>query len=611
MEHRQITRPGMLWTFSEKCRWLFVTALLGSVLNTVFNTVTPQILRLTVDSVIGDAPLDLPAVLLAPVQALIAGKSIGTLLLYAAAAVALSAALSGCCFYVYRVCTIRCAETFTKNMRDRLFYHIQRLPLSWHSVNQTGNIVQRCTSDVDVIRSFIAGQLTEVFRIVFLIIFALSVMFAMNATLSLIALAFIPIVVAYSFIFYRKISSRFRDADEAEGDLTADVQENLTGMRVVRAFGRERYEIEKFDKKNNYFAELWMRLGDVLSLFWGMGDFFSCLQVLFVITFGAIFAANGEITLGTFIAFISYNGMLVWPIRNLGRILSEMSKSGVSFARIGEILSAREEDRGGAALPALTGDVEFRHVSFSYDGAPVLDDVSFTVKAGRTLAILGSTGSGKSTIAQLLTRLYELPAGCGDILVDGVDVRDVPVEHLRAKIGLINQEPFLFSRTIGENIAITRPDATMDEIRAAARTAHIDSEILEFKDGYDTVVGERGVTLSGGQKQRVAIARTLLAQTPVIIFDDSLSAVDAQTDSAIRKSLAARGRGATTIIISHRITTLMQADEIIVLEQGRITERGDHDALLAEGGVYKSIYDIQMRPGAGAAAPAASAQEGA
>ena len=211
----------MLWTFSEKCRWLFVTALLGSVLNTVFNTVTPQILRLTVDSVIGGAPFALPAALLAPVQALTAGKPIGTLLLYAAAAVALSAALSGCCFYVYRVCTIRCAETFTKNMRDRLFYHIQRLPLSWHSVNQTGDIVQRCTSDVEVVRSFIAGQLTEVFRIVFLIAFALSVMFSMNVTLSLIALAFIPIVVTYSFIFFRKIGSRFRDADEAEGDLTA------------------------------------------------------------------------------------------------------------------------------------------------------------------------------------------------------------------------------------------------------------------------------------------------------------------------------------------------------------------------------------------------------
>ena len=367
-------------------------------------------------SVIGDAPLDLPAVLLAPVQALIAGKSIGTLLLYAAAAVALSAALSGCCFYVYRVCTIRCAETFTKNMRDRLFYHIQRLPLSWHSVNQTGDIVQRCTSDVDVIRSFIAGQLTEVFRIVFLIIFALSVMFAMNVTLSLIALAFIPIVVAYSFIFYRKISSRFRDADEAEGDLTADVQENLTGMRVVRAFGRERYEIEKFDKKNNYFAELWMRLGDVLSLFWGMGDFFSCLQVLFVITFivldvfyslrdisywGMIPALSSDsherstyTALGSFGGSIGYNGLtiVVIPIVTYFSYIftgkHQESQSGwTCFAIIVAILGvltvcsvafgtkeststlrAKAEDNGGplAAFKALAQNDQLLWVALSY-----------------------------------------------------------------------------------------------------------------------------------------------------------------------------------------------------------------------------------------------------
>mgnify|MGYP002573201298 CR=1 FL=1 len=580
MEHRQITRPGMLWTFSEKCRWLFVTALLGSVLNTVFNTVTPQILRLTVDSVIGGAPFDLPAALLAPVQALTAGKPIGTLLLYAAAAVALSAALSGCCFYVYRVCTIRCAETFTKNMRDRLFYHIQRLPLSWHSVNQTGDIVQRCTSDVEVVRSFIAGQLTEVFRIVFLIAFALSVMFSMNVTLSLIALAFIPIVVTYSFIFFRKIGSRFRDADEAEGDLTADVQENLTGMRVVRAFGRERFEIEKFDKKNNYFADLWMRLGRVLSLFWGMGDFFSGVQVLCVITFGAVFAARGEISLGTFIAFISYNGMLVWPIRNLGRILSEMSKSGVSFARIGEILGAKEEDRGGTALPALSGDVQFSHVSFSYDGAAVLDDVSFTAKAGKTLAILGSTGSGKSTVVQLLTRLYELPAGCGEIPVDGVDVRTVPVEHLRSKIGLVNQEPFLFSRTIGENIAITRPDASMDEIRAAARTAHIDSEIMEFKDGYDTVVGERGVTLSGGQKQRVAIAGALAMEPEVLLMDEPTSALDPIATRKVEESIVELKEGLTIIIVTHSMQQAARiSDRTAFFYMGRLVESDSTDVI--------------------------------
>lgn len=584
----------LLNSFLKGCRLFFAAALFGSIINTVFNSLSPQIIRLSIDAVVGNEENYLPAALERLIFSL-QTQGIARLLLYAAAAVLLSSLLAGIGNYLYKVCTAKGAEAFAENLRNKLYTHIQRLPLSWHSANQTGDIIQRCTMDTEVIRSFIAGQLTEVFRIIFFIAFALFMMFRMNVTLSLIVLAFIPCVVTYSFIFFKKISSRFLAADEAEGALTADVQENLTGMRVVRAFGRERYETERFDGKNQTFADLWTNLGRTLSLFWGTGDLFTSLQIISVIVCGCIFAANGTITLGTFVAFVSYNSMLVWPIRGLGRILSEMSKSGVSFERLAYILDAQEEDYGSGEKGTVCGDIVFDNVSFAYVDQPVLSGVSFTARQGHTIALLGATGSGKSTIAQLLTRLYELGEGKGSISIGGVDIKDIPLSVLRSSVGLINQEPFLYSRTIGENIAISRPEATYAQIRAAAQAAYIDREILSFEKGYDTLVGERGVTLSGGQKQRVAIARTLLANTPIIVFDDSLSAVDAQTDADIRASIAKNTSDKTVIIISHRITTLMQADSIAVIDEGKIVDFGSHEQLIHKEGLYKSIYNIQLR----------------
>nr|WP_297873375.1 ABC transporter ATP-binding protein [uncultured Blautia sp.] len=558
----------------------FMAAVAASLITTIFNALTPQIFRFTIDSVLegNDYPY------LAEHLWIMALILIGVAL------------FSGAAMYVSRYHTAKAGENFAKNMRDALFAHVQKLPMKWHDKHQTGDIIQRCTSDVEVIRNFVVTQLLEVFRTVFLVAVSFSVMVSMNVKLSLIVLLFVPLVVAYSGIFYRLIARRFTDADEAEGALSTVVQENATGVRVVRAFGREKFEMERFREKNDIFANLWIRLGTLSGLYWGVGDLITGLQVVTIIVLGAVEAVHGNITVGEFIAFASYNTTLVWPIRGLGRILSDMSKAGVSFERVDYIIRASEEAYQEECREEKgTFDICFSHVNFAYEeGHPVLSDLDFSIPQGSTLGILGGTGSGKSTLVQLLNRLYELQEGQGEITLGGKNIREIPLEWLRNNIGIVLQEPFLYSRTIKENIAASVPDATMEEIRQAAKIACVDDTIMSFPDGYDTLVGERGVTLSGGQRQRVAIARMLLQKTPIMIFDDSLSAVDSQTDARIRKALSESCKHATVILISHRITTLMGADQILVLNQGNIQEQGTHEELISGDGIYRQVYEIQM-----------------
>lgn len=587
-------KAALIWCFLRGSVWLFAAALAFSMLNTVLNAVTPQIIRTTVDSVIGGAPFALPEWLVAALG--LADADLIRGLLLAAAGILAAAALSGVCNFFARLDTGKCSERFVKELRDQLYAHIQRLPFSWHTAHQTGEIIQRCTSDVEVIRNFITNQFLEVFRTAFLVAFYLGVMFSMNVKISLVAAAFLPVILAYSGFFYAKIAKRFLAADEAEGELSTLVQENLTGVRVVRAFGREQFEIDRFNEKNNHFASLWIRLGKLMSAYWGFGDLITGLQILTVMLVGVGETVRGTVTPGAFIAFLSYNAAMVWPVRGLGRILSEMSKAGVSITRVKYILDAEEEDGPASPKePPMDRDIRFEHVSFGYEGeSHVLRDVDFTIPAGSTFAILGGTGSGKSTLMHLLDRLYDLGPGQGRITVGGVDITDIPRPYLREHIGMVLQEPFLFSRTIEENIRATMPMASREEVRHAAAVACVDEAMAELSLGYDTMVGERGVTLSGGQKQRVSIARMLMRKAPIMVFDDSLSAVDAETDAQIRAALREHEQGATVILISHRVTSLMQADQILVLEDGRVAELGDHRSLLARDGIYKRIYDIQM-----------------
>ena len=586
-------KTDMVLTYLRGSLGYFVIALICACLGMVFNALTPQVIRITVDSILDTEPANLPGFLenIIPLESLRAEPL--TALWIAAGAVLLFAILRGLCNYGQRLNLAKGSEGFVKRIRDGLFSHIQHLSYAWHTAHSTGDMIQRCTSDVDVIRNFVCNQLVEVVRTIFLILLYLSIMFSMNVKLSLAATVFIPIVGLFSGVFYRKISSRFKVADEAEGELTTCAQENLTGVRVVRAFGRERYEVERFETKNSRFSQLWIRLGKLLSVYWASGTFLTSLQVMVIILAGVNETVNGTMTLGSFLAFVTYNEALAWPVRSLGRVLSDMSKAGVSMDRVGYILKAPEEqDDSDAGQAPVQGDIVFDHVTFGYGGQPVLQDVSFTIPQGSTFAILGGTGSGKSTLVHLLDRLYDLAEG--KITIGGVDLRQFQRDHLRRNIGLVLQEPFLFSQTIRENIAATHPQAPEEDVRRAAAIACVDEAIAEFTAGYDTVVGERGVTLSGGQKQRVAIARMLLQNAPIMVFDDSLSAVDAQTDTKIRQALRENLGDATVILISHRITTLMQADQILVLDHGRVAELGTHDQLIHRPGIYQDIYNIQM-----------------
>lgn len=580
-KHRRLK---LISRFFTGARGAFGAAVAASFITTILNALTPQIFRFTIDSVLGSGSY----------------PWLSEHLWVMALVLTAVALLSGAAMFVSRYNTARAGENFAKNMRDTLFVHVQKLPMRWHDRNQTGDIIQRCTSDVEVIRNFVVTQLLEVFRTAFLVAVSFGMMVSMNVKLSMIVLLFVPLVVAYSAVFYRLIARRFTDADEAEGELSTVVQENATGVRVVRAFGREKYEMDRFLEKNHAFANLWIRLGTLSGLYWGVGDLITGLQVVVIIVLGAVEAVRGNISVGEFVAFASYNTTLVWPIRGLGRILSDMSKAGVSFDRVDYILGSEEEgytETKEASLknPLSSCDIDFAHVDFQYeDGKQVLSDVSFHIPQGATFGILGGTGSGKSTIVQLLDRLYELGEKNGSVTIGGRDIREIPLEQLRRNIGMVLQEPFLYSRTIRENIAASRPEATMEEIREAARIACVDDAIMSFPDGYETLVGERGVTLSGGQRQRVAIARMLLQKAPIMVFDDSLSAVDSETDHKIRQALKECMKDTTVILISHRITTLMSASCIMVLDQGRMVELGTHQQLIEKKGIYRRIYEIQM-----------------
>lgn len=589
-------KAAMIFRFLKPCLPLMLTGLFFSAMITVCQAFIPQVIRISVDGVLGSDLSKIPEWVKAFLSEETIRENPGKMLTIAALAVILLAAINIAANYYSKVFAAKGSESFVKGMRDQLYDHIQKLPYSWHVKNQTGDIIQRCTSDVDVVRNFVTNQLMEVFRIIFLIVFYMVIMFSMNVKISLIAVSFFPIVILYSGYFFSKIAQHFQEADEAEGILSSVVQENLTGVRVVRAFGRESFERKRFDEKNERFAGLWIYLGKFLSLYWSIGDLITGIQILTVICMGVLFTVDGNLTVGEFIAFVSYNSSMAWPVRSLGRIISEMSKAGVSIERIAYILDEKEEDdRPGVTKPAINKDIVFDKVNFKYEeGAAVLKNVSFTVPAGKTFAILGNTGSGKSTLVHLLNRLYDLPDGCGKITIGGVDIRDIDRQYLRSQIGMVLQEPFLYSGSIKENVGITKESSAFDDIREACEIACVDSAIDSFTDGYETIVGERGVTLSGGQKQRVAIARMLVEHTPVMIFDDSLSAVDAQTDAMIREALKKRMAGTTVILIAHRITTLMQADCIMVLEDGAVAEMGSHEQLMEHHGIYRRIYDIQM-----------------
>ena len=575
--------------------WLFVLGISFQAGSALSNMASPLVTRIAIDNVLGDEPLS-PSFLVMWLVNLLGGIEAWqeNIWLAAVAFVIFQLAIAILVFGRQRAMAFG-GENTAKRLKDRLYDHIQKLPYNYHVHAKTGDLIQRCTSDVETTRRFLQQQTVEIARAVFFTGFALVIMFTINVPLTLVAMAFLPVIFIFSYIFFKNVRRVFKLADESEGELTTVLQESLTGVRVVRAFGRARFEVDKFIAKNNEFRALQFKQMKYLSWYWSSSDILCWSQIVLVFVVGIIFAYNDRLTAGELLVFSLNTGMMVWPVRQLGRVLSDLGRMQVALGRVYEILDTpAEKDTPGAEPHDLRGDIVFKNVDFEYEGSKgrkIFDGISFEVKKGETIAILGATGAGKSTLMHVLLRLYDY--GSGSITINGKELRDISKNHLREKIGIVLQEPFLYSKTIQNNLEMAKDVVTKDEIVEATKTASAHDFIEEFEEGYNTMVGERGVTLSGGQKQRVAIARTLIKNSEMLIFDDSLSAVDTETDAQIREALAERAGDVTTFIISQRITTLMDADRIFVIEGGKLADQGSHEQLLSRDGLYKRIWDIQ------------------
>ncbi len=494
----------------------------------------------------------------------------------------------------------RTAEGIALRLRNYLYDHIQRLPFAYHDRTQTGELIQRATSDVDTIRRFFADQAIEAGRIAMLFIVNFAALLYLNQMLAWFSIIVVPVVLAISLFFFRRIEKAYEAYQTQEAKLSTTLQENLSGVRVVKAFARQPFEEEKFDKENwtKYVKGKYLLL--MHATFWPVTDILCAAQMLTGFMLASIMAINGEISVGTYLAYSSLVIWIIWPLRNLGRLIVQMSESLVSFSRLTSVIKEDREpvvEGSVGSTAALKGELAFEHVEFSYAGAEkgALHDINLTVKPGEVVALMGATGSGKSSLMSLLPRFYDYTGG--RILLDGIELKEYPRHYLRRQIGIVEQEPFLFSRTIRDNITYGVGRQVPDEeVFAAAEAAAIHDVILrKLPEGYNTLVGERGITLSGGQKQRVAIARTLLKDPRILILDDSTSSVDFETEALIRQALNRLMVGRTTFIIAHRIQSVMDADQILVLEHGRIVQRGKHAELVEQDGIYRRIYRAQTR----------------
>lgn len=485
-------------------------------------------------------------------------------------------------------------ERMAEKMRINLYGHIQDLNYEFHNNADSGDLIQRVTTDVEATTSFLTGRMLDVVHLSATLFFGAYQLIRINPTMVWVSLAIVPLVAVSSTIYFVKIDKIFKNIEETESKMMTVVQENLSGARVVRAFANEVFEIEKMDTKNREYADALKKANKIVAVYWGAMDFVGISQYLVIIAIGVYAVQRGTMDASGVVASLSLVGMLIWPVRGLGRIINDFGKALVASDRINEILDKPSEyENDGTQKPEVQGSIEFRDVSFKFSDTNdhLLKKVSFNIKAGQTVAIIGRTGSGKSTIINLLLRMYEYDQG--DILIDGISLKDISKKHIRNQIGVVLQDPFLYSKTVFENIAIAQKNAQRGLVYRAAETAALAKDIRTFKQGYETIVGEKGTTLSGGQKQRVAIARVLVSDKPILIFDDALSAVDNKTDMMIREALLNKDYKHTTVIITHRITTAKEADQIIVLDQGHIEAIGTHEALSKQEGLYKKLWDIQ------------------
>lgn len=574
-----VSRLTGLWRMMTGFRWRYLGATATLAVGATAKTATFLLLRYFADDVLGK---DRPTSLLVAV---------------ALGFIALALAEGSFTFLSGRLAA-QTAEGVVRRLRNYMYDHIQRLTFTYHDHIQTGELIQRSTSDVEAIRRFFADQAIGIGRIVLLFGINFVAVARLNLRLALLSIIVVVPVIIISYFFFKRISKAYEAYQEQEATLSTVLQENLTGVRVVKAFARQAYEREKFEREN------WgkYKRGQVLmlmqSIYWPATDILCGAQMIFGYGVAALMVMNGTITAGAFIAYVGLLTWIIWPMRNLGRLIVQTSTGLVSYQRVVDVISQeREPLTAGAHRPngSLRGEIEFRDVAFEYEaGTPVLRGITLHARPGQAIALLGSTGSGKTTLVNLLPRFYEYTGG--ELLLDDVPLKDYPRDYLRGQIGIVEQEPFLFSKTIRENITYGVDRQVTDaEVEAAASAAAIHDGIMAFPEGYKTLVGEKGVTLSGGQRQRIAIARTLLKDPRILILDDSTSSVDTETEVEIRGALEKLMEGRTTFIIAHRVQSLMNADQILVLDKGRVVQHGTHDELVNQPGMYRQIYDLQAR----------------
>ena len=577
-----------LWRLLTGFRLAYVGALVGVGVAAVLQTGNALLLRYLVDDVLGQGRFD------------------RTLLLIGLGFVALALG-QGALSFLSGVLTARTSEGIARRLRNYLYDHIQRMSFTYHDHTETGELIQRATSDVDAVRRFFADQAINAGRIVLLFVINFVALWSMNARLALLSVVVVPLIVVVSVFFFKRVTKAYEAYQEQEAKLSTTLQENLTGVRVVKAFARQAYEQEKFEQDNWEQFQRGRRLLTFHSLFWPSSDILCGFQMVGAFLAGALMAINGTISVGTYVAAVRMIVWLIWPMRNLGRLIVQMSTGMVSYMRVVKLIKEERESLDeGTYRPDdnVRGEVVFQGVRFEYDAPPklggkeggsaVLKGISFRGEPGQAVALLGSTGSGKTSLVNLLPRFYEYTGG--SLTLDGVELKEYPRHYLRQQIGIVEQEPFLFSRTIRQNITYGMGREVSDEeIVTAARMAAIHDVVMTFPDGYNTLVGEKGITLSGGQKQRIAVARTLLKDPRILILDDATSSVDTETEGEIRQALERLMEGRTTFIIAHRIQSVMNADLILVLDRGRIVQRGTHEELMAQEGIYRRIYDLQAR----------------
>jgi len=586
---------GLMFKWMGSNSLLIIPALVSLFIVSYLRTLTPLFGQHIIDVILGfsDQGSKLPSFF----ANLLSADTITKQLLLASILIVVLALIRALLIFAQRAISGVFGERTSYHLRNNLYKKLRDADYYFHSHSETGDIIQRCTTDVEMYKRFISEQSIEVMRLVMLVGLSIYQMYRMNVTIMWVSLVIAPLLLISAAFYFNKVEKMFNIIEKNEAIMTTHVQENVSGARVVKAFANEAYEVNKFKNLNRKFTDSDYGLVKKMAIFWSSTDFLSFIQFFIIAIIGIIYASRGIITIGVYTAFLAYAGNIIWPMRQLGRLVGDFSKTIVSVSRLDHIISNPGEYVGeeNKITPEVKGEVEFKNVSFKFADSKEdqIIDVSFKANQGETIAIIGKTGSGKSTLMNLLIRLLDYQKG--QILVDGHEIKDIEKHHLRQNVGVILQEPFLFSKSIEENIKIADANSDIARVSNVAKIAQVHNDIMNFEKGYSTLVGERGVTLSGGQKQRVAIARMLLKPKPILVFDDSLSAVDTETDIQIRRALNKEWKDSTVFIITHRITTASEADKILVIEDGKIKESGKHEELINRNGLYKNIWEIQSQ----------------